>query len=202
MTDLAHARNRPMPDLPALLFSLIGLFLVALFFQGRVGLLAVHRLPISRRCYDDSWRAWPLVLSSFSSAAGSADGKALDGSPLWRWRVFPPHFSSTPFCSGTTRLITMPVVAFYCVVQDVTRFWTPGCEEKFYREAVGAERVIRDYLGFALSLPGVQFFLSSFGANTSRSRFSVARSLRGCSNADCTRGSSIFPPSRIGCRFA
>ena len=30
----------PMPDLPALLFSLIGLFLVALFFQGRVGLFA------------------------------------------------------------------------------------------------------------------------------------------------------------------
>jgi hypothetical protein len=54
------------------------------------------------------------------------------------------------------------VVAFYCVVQDVTRFWTAGCEEKFYREAVGAERVIRDYLSFAFSLPGMQFFLSSF----------------------------------------
>ena len=52
--------------------------------------------------------------------------------------------------------------AFYCVVHDATRFWTSSCDEMYRRQGVTGDDVIRDYVHFIVSLPGMRFLLSGF----------------------------------------
>ena len=65
--------------------------------------------------------------------------------------------------------------AFYCVVHDATRFWTSSCDEMYRRQGVTGDDVIRDYVHFIVSLPGMRFLLSGFTERVRHDLVSLAQ---------------------------
>ena len=119
--------NVPMPDLPALLFSLTGLFLVLLFLDRRAGVLALcvgllclgiatairgALLPagfllIALCCWQRGWKNVGVL-----AVAGLASFLA----PFILDSLLQRHYQT----------YNNAFAAFYCVVHDATRFWTSG----------------------------------------------------------------------------
>lgn len=155
--------NLPMPDLPALLFSLSGLFLVLLFLNRRAGafalcigllllgiatairgaLLPAGFLLIVLCCWQRGWKKVGLLAIS---------GLASFLMPFVLDNLLQRHYQTH----------NNAVVGFYCVVHDATRFWTSACDEMYYRQGVTAGGAIYDYLRFVVSPTGMRFLLSGF----------------------------------------
>ncbi len=135
--------NVPMPDLPALLFSLSGVFFVLLFLDRRAGILTLcvgllllgiatairgvllpaGFLLIALCCWQRGWKNVGLL-----AVAGVVSFLA----PFILDSVLQRHYHT----------YNNAFAAFYCVVHDATRFWTSSCDEMYRRQAVTGDDVI------------------------------------------------------------
>ena len=185
--------NVPMPDLPALLFSLSGLFFVLLFLDRRVGILTLcvgllllgiatairgALLPagfllIVLCCWQRGWKRVGLLAIS---------GLASFLIPFILDNLLQRHYQT----------YNNAVVGFYCVVHDATRFWTSACDEMYYRQGVTAQGAVYDYLRFVISPDGLRFLLFGFIervqhdlASLAHPAFAVALSLAALANIRC-----------------
>lgn len=155
--------NAPMPDLPALLFSVSGLLFVVLFLNRRAGvfalcigllllgiatairgaLLPAGFLLIVLCCWQRGWKnVGPLAIAGLAS--------------------FLTPFILDSFLQRHYHINNNAVVHFYCVVHDAARFWSAACDEMYRRQGVTAAGAIGDYLRFSVSPTGMQFLFSGF----------------------------------------
>ena len=146
--------TNPMPDLPALVFTLAGLvfvlyglqrsdsfpFCVGLFSLGVAAAIRGAMLPAGLSILGLWWWKHPR-------------GPAL----LRAWALV--SFAIPIILDDALRHILHTMnnapVAFYCAATDPTHFWTPECQLRFQQRAITSAQVLKIYLQFISSPKGL-----------------------------------------------
>ena len=164
-TNLAYARKRSNAGSTRSSILAIGLFFVPLFFDGRVGFLLMHRIPISGHCYGDSWRAATRRFSSRSARLLAARMERHWMLAIVGLASFLAPFAFDNFLQRHYQTYNNAVVGFFCVVHDATRFWTSGLRGKVLPGGCGNTRSHCEIIWVLRShLPGCSsFFPASRG---------------------------------------
>ncbi len=151
--------TNPMPDLPALVFTLTGTVFV---------LYGLERSDTFSFC---------VGLFSFGIAAairGAMLPAGLSILGLWWWK-YPRASSLIRACALVSFAIPIILdnffqhilhtmnnapVALYCAATDPTHFWTPECQLRFQQGAITSARALKIYLQFISSSKGLMTFVT------------------------------------------
>jgi len=153
----------PMPDLPALFFTLVGWLFVAAFLSGfanramlLAGLLFLGQATAIRGlmllagpvalmlcCWKERWKKWPFTV---------ATGLTLFAAPIFIDHVARVHYHTANNAAA----------AIWCVATDSSHFWSASCDEAFQAQRPTTHEVLVRYFVFISSSEGLSYFANAF----------------------------------------